>query len=289
MRKRFSAIILAFVFALCSSPLSFAIAPSPDMWIVHNMSTGQTAYADTETTEFVESTEAYIPVGVEIATPTMPNTVIPPDERIQITNVNAYPYCAIVYLELTFGSVTAVGSGFMVGPNVVLTAGLCVYDGSYGWATSIKVKAGGNNSSFSSVTVNSTSIHSVAGWVNQGLADYDYGIITLPTNLGYSTGTFSIADSTNYIMNNRTVNVYGYPGDKAAGTLWYAIGTVLDSTQARIWYNTDTAGGQSGGPVSFLEAYTTAVGIHTRGTDTYNRNSATRINLSIVNYVNGFL
>lgn len=118
--------------------------------------------------------------------------------------------------------------------------------------------------------------HSVVGWTEEGLNEYDYGAIRIPTNLGDQVGTFGFgALSRNEIL-NVTSNIAGYPGDKPAGTLWYDHNRVASVTSRKVFYDIDTAGGQSGAAVYRIKSgERTAFGIHAYGGAT--TNSATRI------------
>ena len=80
------------------------------------------------------------------------------DDRIQITNVTTYPYCAIVQVKAYYydAGVSISGTGAMVGEKAVLTAGHIIYDQKYGWASFVEVVPGGTGSgydTFNSVTL----------------------------------------------------------------------------------------------------------------------------------------
>lgn len=236
----------------------------------------------------------YIPDGLEVIPPDSlptPASIIGDDNTTQITNVDAYPYCAIVRLTITLqDNRVTYGTGALVGKNLVLTAGHCVYSEENGWVKSITVKPGGVNSKFSATTT--SKIYSVGGWVDNNNWEYDYGILKLSTNVGEETGTFGLASRTNAQLSNQSAYVYGYPCDKGtAGTLWYDTGTISSVSTRRFYYDADTYPCQSGGPVVLASNYKMIVGIHTNGFNSSSlikKNSATRIISDIITYVTGF-
>ena len=264
---------------------------SPEALVSYNQETGLTTVTELkDKTGLDTQTEPYIPQGLEVAVPEpniSPFGVIGNDNRSQITNVNVYPYSTMVYLEINFGNgKIAPGTGTLVGNNLILTAGHCVYFEGLGWAQSIVVKPGGSLSSFSSVTT--SDIHSVVGWVNNLDDDYDYGVIRVSSNIGQDTGYLGTRSySSNSSLNGKDIYQYGYPLDKSAGTLWYDTGTISSVSARRFNHNADTVGGNSGGPVVLTSDWQYIVGIHTQQENS-NYNSATRIVTDIINYLNGF-
>jgi V8-like Glu-specific endopeptidase len=73
-----------------------------------------------------------------------------------------------------------------------------------------------------------------------------------------------------------TGNLAGYPGDKPPGTLWYGSNRVASVSSRKVFYDIDTAGGQSGAAVYRIKSgQRTAFGIHAYGGAA--NNSATRI------------
>ena len=81
------------------------------------------------------------------------------------------------------------------------------------------------------------------------------------------------------------MNVSGYPGDKEFGRFQYFASSKIDKVlSSRFFYEADTYGGQSGGPVWFQNAadQPVVIGIHSYGVGgSFGLNSATRINADI--------
>ena len=62
----------------------------------------------------------------------------------------------------------------------------------------------------------------MAGWATDGDGEYDYGAIVLGESLGDRTGWFGFGNWPS--LDGVRANISGYPGDKPAGTQWYAAG-----------------------------------------------------------------
>jgi glutamyl endopeptidase len=211
--------------------------------------------------------------------------VIGPDDRQQITNVTAYPWRSICSLSITAGDGSRwIGTGWFAGPRLIVTAGHCVFmRDNGGWVRSIDVMAGRNGSTLPYGTRTCTTFRSVTGWTQRNDRNFDYGAIFLSggTALGSQVGFFGLAAKSDADLRASTLNLSGYPGDKPVGTQWWHARGIDQVTASTIIYQIDSAGGQSGAPVWFLQNNArTAVGVHTNGAAS--GNSATRINQSVL-------
>ena len=206
--------------------------------------------------------------------------VLGADDRVQITSTTIPPWRWICSLRITAANgAQFIGTGWLVGPRTVMTAGHCVYMHSQGgWAREIEVAPGRNGASRPFGSARATVFRSVSGWVNSHDRNHDYGAILLPSThrFGDQLGIFGYAALSDAELLNLTLNLSGYPGDKPAGTQWFHSRVTSSVTPRTIVYNIDTAGGQSGSPVWRLQGGVRhAVGIHTNGA--LSGNSATRI------------
>lgn len=219
--------------------------------------------------------------------------VIGPDDRVEVTNTEAYPWRCICSLRINAADGRSfIGTGWLVSPRVVLTAGHCVYmHDAGGWPTSIEVIPGrrGTHMPYGSVTTNV--VRSVRGWTESRDSDFDYGAILLPegNRYGDQLGWLGYSTRTDSELETGVVNLSGYPGDKPSGTQWFHSLAVDNHTDKKFTYQIDTFGGQSGAPVWQLlsDGGRYGVGIHTSGH--LSGNSATRINSevfdNIVNWI----
>lgn len=221
--------------------------------------------------------------------------IIGTDERVRINPTTSFPWRAICALKITAQNNTKwIGTGWLVGPRTVITAGHCVYmHDEGGWAKQIEVIPAQNGNTVKPYgTAVSSNLRSVTGWTQSKNRENDYGAIILPTNkrLGDQTGYFGYAVRDNSYLANAVMNLSGYPGDKPnpgspKGTEQWFMSLKPKSISSRvITYNIDTMGGQSGAPVWIKVGDSRyVVGIHTNGHSS--GNSATRIVTAVFNNI----
>jgi V8-like Glu-specific endopeptidase len=218
-------------------------------------------------------------------------TVHGPDNRIRISPASAYPWRAHASLLITAADNSLwIGTGWFVGPHTLVTAGHVVYiknsgvAGRDGWVKSIQVMPGRDGGSLPYGSVTSTSFRSVTGWTVSGDWNYDYGAIIIPTELGATTGWFGFGAWSDADLASVTGNISGYPGDKPPGTQWYDSRTITSVDTYKVYYDIDTAGGQSGSAVyRFWNGGRYGFAVHAYGGAT--TNSGTRITTPVFNNI----
>lgn len=211
--------------------------------------------------------------------------IIGTDDRVRVTNNEVYPWRCICSLRITANTGTVyVGTGWLVSPRLVLTAGHCVFmSDEGGWATQIEVIPGRDADERPFGSAVSRELRSVTGWTQDNDSEFDYGAIILPTDkrFGDQLGWFGYASRADDYLSNLTLNLAGYPGDGGPtgvdGSQWWHSRMVRDVFDRQITYEIDTFGGQSGAPVWEFASNggRYGVAIHTYG-DTLN-NGGTRI------------
>jgi len=212
-----------------------------------------------------------------------PATVHGPDDRRRVTNTANYPWRVSSSLLITARDGSRwIGTGWFMGANTLVTAGHVVYinDPStperHGWVNRIEVMPGRNGSDLPYGMTASEIFYSVTGWTEGGSHEYDYGAIKIASALGDVVGTFGIGVFGRSELLNTTGNLAGYPGDKDSGTLWYDSNRIAAVSSRKVYYDIDTAGGNSGGAIYRIKSGNrTAFGIHAYGGAS--NNSATRI------------
>ena len=213
-----------------------------------------------------------------------------PDNRVQITDTAVYPWRAHASLLITAADNSMwIATAWFIGPHTLMTAGhvVCIKNsgvaGRDGWVKSINVMPGRNGNTLPYGSVTSTFFHSVVGWTEKGDPNYDYGAIILPTDLGNTVGWFGFGAFPDADLLSSIGNIAGYPGDQPAGTLWYDTHQIASVDSQKVYYDIDTAGGQSGSAVyRFIndqDRYSCAV--HTYGGAV--TNSGTRITTPVYN------
>jgi glutamyl endopeptidase len=221
--------------------------------------------------------------------PPVAETVHGPDDRAQITDTAAYPWRVHASLLITAADNSLwIGTGWFIGPHTLITAGHCVFlknsgvPGRDGWVKSIQVMPGRNGASLPYGSVTSTNFRSVKGWIENGDENFDYGAIIVPTELGNTVGWFGFGVYSDSDLVSATANISGYPGDKPTGTQWYDARKIASVNSRKVYYDIDTAGGQSGAAVyRMINGSRFGIAIHAYGGAT--TNSGTRIITAVYN------
>jgi V8-like Glu-specific endopeptidase len=178
--------------------------------------------------------------------------VIGRDERVRVGT--SYPYSAQCKLFITFPDGEAfIGSGTLIGPKHLLTAGHCAWSAENGgWAKSIEVVPGlsGAYKPFGSAWAHG--IRAYRGYTEGGDRNHDFALITLDRPIGNSAGWFGYAYWPE--IEGYTANIAGYPGDRDNGVYqYYHSGPIDKADEMQVYYRIDTYGGQSGSGVYSIE------------------------------------
>ena len=232
--------------------------------------------------------DAFFASYPELYEKSLSEVIIGTDDRVRISPTTSFPWRAICSLRITAQNGNRfIGTGWLVAPRTVITAGHCVYmHDQGGWPKSIEVIPGLNDAARPYGSYVGTSFRSVSGWVNDKKREYDYGCIILPTTSrpGDKTGVFGFAVKDNPYLLSAYLNLSGYPGDKGGNQQWFMARKAKSVAPRVIYYEIDTMGGQSGSPVWVKVGNARyAVGIHTNGL--VSGNSATRIVQPVFNNI----
>ncbi len=181
------------------------------------------------------------------------------DNRTKVTGTMALPFKAIckLYMKSATGK-NYIGTGWLSHSNKLYTAGHCIYDHDEGgWMQNIIVVPGksGSNEPFGRFTA--AELITTNGWINNRSHRLDMGAIKLSSNIPHSDFLIPTLSDSN------TATVCGYPGDRDTGIFQYRMRDSIRKHQERFFYQIDTFGGMSGGPL--LENNAKAIGIHNYG------------------------
>lgn len=206
--------------------------------------------------------------------------IIGTDDRVRITQTTQEPWRRICALRIYFPSGALYrGTGFLIGPRAVATAGHCVYlHNQGGWARKIEVIPGCDGSTRPFGQTEATSFRSVGGWVTGKKPESDYGCVVLPVGAfgGKNLGSFGFAAFDAPTLLAKSAVLAGHPGDKPFAEMWGMARKIKAITAKTLVYDIDTMGGQSGAPVYIKRnGQRYVVGIHNYGAST--GNSATRV------------
>lgn len=225
---------------------------------------------------------------------TMLEAVIGNDDRVRLADdlARTNPWRQICSLRIHASTgASYVGTAWFISPQVLATAGHCVFlQKEGGWADTIEVAPGRNGGAEPYGRLIAHRFASVDGWVTDNAKDFDYGVIFLDDlAVGTRVGNFEVEAAVDGEMAQATARISGYPADKDRAQYQYYHERVLQSvTPTRLLYDIDTFGGQSGSPI-WLQAEgsrAVAVGIHTTGGLT--SNSGTRISEPVLDNLIGW-
>ncbi|MCI0378440.1 MAG: trypsin-like peptidase domain-containing protein [Gemmataceae bacterium] len=223
------------------------------------------------------------------------------DDRVRVRKPHLFPFATVCALRSFFpspqlGGAPVAGTGVLIGPRIVLTAGHNVFDQDYGGAVERVEIHFGLNGDFNDTNVRSVVAEKWAttkGWADNGIDIFDYGALILPTDLGNQLGWMAVQLRAEGDLKGLAVNNAGYPigwprqaqdegyQPEEATTMWFDYGNVIRVEEFTIYYTEIfTAGGSSGSPIfAFLDGQDDpyrVVGVHNYGGSV--ANSATRIN-----------
>lgn len=228
-------------------------------------------------------------VDLPIAPEALQESVIGADGRTRETNTTLYPHRAIGQIDIVEDGTRAYCTGWLIDRNSVVTAGHCAYNPGgandpVDSATFVPGRNGAGVTPYGFCFVNA--VFAPYGWRVEGKRSYDWAIMQLDCTVGNTVGWFGMytLPGTNRLAGT-TARVQGYPLDKDPGTQWWMTGSVHHSTDRRLFYPMDTAGGQSGSPVFKWNrpgCGSCVMGIHTASASgTPLNNSGTRITASV--------
>lgn len=231
-----------------------------------------------------------------------------PTAKILMTYYNVYNNATKKYETMRY-----TGTAFLEGPNLAVTAGHCMYgdvtnDGEYqdnknnprfpdvvefyfGCSDNDDIELGADYSYYA----RAKTISIEYDYYQNESWEHDWSAVVLDRNIGKKTSWYGKIDTSFSEFRNNKYPVYswGYPANKARGTLWRADGTIQKYTEYKFYYDLNTYGGQSGSPifVDYPDGNTYVCGIHTSSyTDaaTFKYNSGTLFNSLIFSYLNSF-
>jgi glutamyl endopeptidase len=226
-----------------------------------------------------------------------PRVVIGEDDRKEVSNTKKEPYGWICSLRISVPQAPQglkfIGTGWLVAPDVVVTAGHCVYNDPWedngrrfgsGSADAIEVYFGRRGDDLGRV-FKAVAIDAADKWINGKNDEFDFGAIFLNKSVNDSGDHFEFAEFGTDDLERMLVNIAGFPGDKPgknhpdSGKFMYEhVNRIVKAGQRQLEYIIDTYPGQSGSPVVFWDGEKNrVVGIHNRSSKALQRNYATRI------------
>ncbi|CAG8554872.1 6791_t:CDS:2, partial [Ambispora gerdemannii] len=138
--------------------------------------------------------------------------IIGSDNRAPVYNSEVYPI-------RTVGYIASECTGTLIAPNVVLTAGHCLHDGT-NWYKNLSVSPVQDGPVPNPIfgQINWAQAWTVKGWTEYKDKEYDYGLIILERDADDDWMSFGW---NNQINEGWGFNIIEYPGDKAFTTMWW--------------------------------------------------------------------
>lgn len=192
------------------------------------------------------------------------------DGRVPIPNNDTWPYSVHGLIRANFVSEVCWGTGTLIGPDIVLTAGSNIYNLKrkiYAMEIEFMPAFNGIMTPFKRCKVER---YFVSPKYLHGSLEEDYCILILNEPIGTLTGYFGIAVLEPKELMTKVINVTGYPADKAHNhyfrELWTMGRQPISIDNDKITYSINTSKGQGGGGVWYQEgAEYFVVGIHIGG------------------------
>ena len=203
------------------------------------------------------------------------------DERRLITDTSYIPARSVGLVKvLPEDGILRYGTAWLIGPRTLATAAHNLLHPQVGPTRRLDVGMAydGNEArgGWHRVVDNKFS----KGWKEAPTegSPYDFAVIKIDNpDIGNRLGWFGFSDYEDEKFESMIVNIFGYPLDRKRFHMYGVAGRVVDFDQGRIYYDCDTGGGMSGGPViARFGEQRIAVGIHVAGG--VSSNVATRIN-----------
>jgi glutamyl endopeptidase len=239
-----------------------------------------------------------------------PQSVLGTEDRQRRTDTDQPPLRMVCSIEVASGETEVpqpIGTGWLVGPRTVITAGHVLRwqpDGRE--AIKVRVIPGRDGATMPFGAFEARHFHYHPNW--RGLASdprgHDIAAIRLPSRVGDTVSFFGVAALTDATLGGRVVNIPGYPaevtGQQVARCteLWWHANHIKRLEAERLFYDVDTSGGQSGSPIMLWPDPTTSeaaplvVGVHNRGDDGDDagaHNAAVRINAATLGLIRDWI
>ena len=195
-----------------------------------------------------------------------PENVVGTDDRVRVTDTETYPWNTVGFIGNTYPSDRSYrGSGAIVTPYMVLTAGHMIYNWSTegGYVREIYFYPGQRQMVEGGTRTRPYGEFKADDWETNGnyidalktnpavQFNYDYAAVFFNTSFAgvglntYMPVVFNLAPA--------SINLAGYPpsvqGETNSQAMWRSFGDITRTTDRMIYYTADTTGGNSGGPV----------------------------------------
>ena len=168
-------------------------------------------------------------------------------------NTTAYPYICFCYIRAYYKSkpqYVTLGSGVAVGPLHVLTAAHTLVDDKGEWVESLTVQFALNEHQQPFEQMAGTRVYIPEEYFGEFRQRYDYALIILDqsieTRIGWLGLFYALGPAA---LANREIHVTGYPSFRVTEQMWTLQKKIKTISPQRLFYDVDSYGGNSGGPI----------------------------------------
>ncbi|CAO5679112.1 MAG: hypothetical protein HEEMFOPI_01226 [Holosporales bacterium] len=224
------------------------------------------------------------------------------DGRIPVQNPEKSTFKYHAFLDLKFPENNFRGTGTIVGPRHIITAGHNVFGPSWVDQIDVFLSLDENKKPFGKQRV--IQVCTYRQWVENLNQDFDIALLILDNPIGLTMGWLSmkalltpleainitIAGYPGYVNEDKVKDIYKEEAKlitKNYRKMWMMSGPMTSFLSKRIGYQIDTSGGQSGSAIFYCDKGGTiyVIGVHTHGSDDKTldaQNTGTRITESII-------
>lgn len=181
------------------------------------------------------------------------NSITPYAIYNAVSDVTAFPYRTTCRIKADVYGNVLVGSGYIAGPKIVVTAAHCVMnidDNDAFFDDWVAYPGYKNGTSYNGVSSGWSKVYYPSNWKSTHSPACDWCICILNSDIGNTTGWYgSQSYGTNEEMNNVSVRLLGYPLSVGnAERQYYTNGTISNTQDYYFDSSAKTVGGFSGGP-----------------------------------------